>query len=193
MANKPEFLNTDNPYGIEFYGPAGADDPVSLYTKHLTSGYDVSLTKDGNKGEIVPGTCHEHIKGQMPGDDRKQKEDGKISKSITVEQGDFALTCENGDIYLKARNIYITATGEGNHGSFMVNANEAITMNAGELLTISGGKVCVRSADSIALNADGLLYFLCADISQSPLSGVLPAFIPKELKRLIEGIAVSCK
>lgn len=196
MAKKPEWLLTDNPYGKIFFGP-GADakkDPGLQYTVSLTNGYNETHTKNGNKGEIVRGTSHEIIKGQKLGDDRKQKEKENVSKSIIVEEGDISIIAENGNIKLKAKNIFIETTGDGNDGSFMVKANEAITMTAGEQMTLGGAKICMSTPDSITFNADGIIYMLCKDISKgSPLAGVLGSLIPGPVKDLIDGIALSCK
>jgi hypothetical protein len=193
---KPEWVLSDNTYGKMFFGP-GADekkDPGLQYTVSLTNGYNETHTKNGNKGEIVRGTSHEIIKGQKPGDNRKQKEDENTTKSIVVEQGDISIIAENGNIKLKAKNIFIEAVGDGNDGSFMVKANEAITMVSGEQMTLGGAKICMSSADSITLNGQGMLYILCKDISEgSPLAGILGNFIPGPLKSLIDGIALSCK
>lgn len=194
--SKPEWLVTNNPYGKIFFGPGAGPkkDPGLHFTMSFNNGYNQTQSKNGNKGEIIPGTSHEIIRGQKPGDDRKQKEDENITKSVVVEEGDLVLHAVNGNIKLIARNVFIETTGSGNNGSFMVKANEAITMVSGEQMTLGGAKVCISSADSITLNSQGLLYFLCKDISKgSPLAGVLGNFVPGPLKKLIDGIALSCK
>jgi hypothetical protein len=193
---KPEWLLSDNPYGKIFFGP-GANpkkDPGLQYTISLTNGYNETHTKTGNKGEIVRGTSHEIVKGQKPGDNRKKKEDENTTKSIVVEEGDLVLHAINGNIKLIAKNVFIETTGSGNDGSFMVKANEAITMTAGEQMTLGGAKICMSTPDSITFNADGIIYMLCKDISKgSPLAGVLGSLIPGPVKDLIDGIALSCK
>jgi len=193
MASKsPEHLVSDNPNGIMFFGPAGSEDTTTEYTLHTKCGYDETVTKDGNRGTIIPGTYHEHVIGQKPGDNRKQKEKESISRSITAENGDICITAENGNIKLKAKNVYIETTGDGNDGSFMVSANEAVTITAGEQMTLGGAKICLSSADAITLNADGFIYLLCKDIQKGGPFSNLP-FIPGPLKDLLDGIALSCK
>lgn len=196
MTLKPEFTITDNSYGTIFLGPAGDEktNPGTHYVRSLTSGNFEMHTKDGNKSEIVQGTNHEIVVGSIPGDNRKQKEKENVARSITVKEGDIAIIAENGNIKLKAKNIFIETVGDGNDGSFMVKANEAITMVAGEQMTLGGAKICLSSADSITLNGQGLLYILCKDISEgSPLSGLLSSFVPGPVSKLIDGIALSCK
>lgn len=195
MASKsPEHLVSENPYGIMFFGPAGSEDTTTEYTLHTKCGYDETVTKDGNRGTITPGTYHEHVIGQKPGDNRKQKEKESISRSITVENGDICITEENGNIKLKAKNVYIETTGDGNDGSFMVSANEAITMTAGEQMTLGGAKVCITSSDSINMTAQGLLNITCTDINKvSPLNPIIEALLPGPIKELITGVSQSCR
>lgn len=193
---KPEHLITDNVYGSMFMGPGGdaKSNPDTNFVMTLKNGNSEMHTTKGNKSEIIQGTNHEIVVGTKPGDNRKIKEKENVTKSITVKEGDIAIIAENGNIKLKAKNVFIETSGDGNDGSFMVKANEAITMVAGEQMTLGGAKVCVSSADSITLNGQGMLYILCKDISQgSPLAGVLGNFIPGPLKNLIDGIALSCK
>jgi len=193
---KPEHLISDNVYGTMFMGPAGdsKSNPNTQFVRSLTNGNSEMHLKSGNKSEIVQGTNHEIVVGTQPGDNRKVKEGENVTKSIVVKEGDIAIIAENGNIKLKAKNIFIEACGDGNDGSFMVKANEAITLAAGEQMTLGGAKVCVTSADSITLNGQGLLYILCKDISEgSPLSSLLPSFVPGPVKGLIDAIALSCK
>lgn len=196
MTLKPEFTLTDNTYGTIFLGPAGdeTNNPGSHYVRSLSSGNFEMHTKDGNKSEIIQGTNHEIVVGEIPGDNRKQKEKENVARSITVKEGDIAIIAENGNIKLKAKNIFIETVGDGNDGSFMVKANEAITMVSGEMMTLGGAKICMSSSDSITLNAGGMIYLLCKDISKgSPLAGVLSSFVPGPLKGLIDAISISCK
>lgn len=192
----PEFTLTDNIYGTIFLGPAGdaKTDPGTQYVRSLTCGNLELHTKQGNKSEIITGSSHEIIAGNVPGDKRSSGENEKVTKSIVAKQGDIAIIAEDGNIKLKAKNIYIECLGEGQDGSFMVKANESVTMVAGEQLTLGGAKVCVTSSDSINMNAGGIIYLLCKDVSKgSPLSGVLSSFVPGQLSSLIDAISQSCK
>jgi hypothetical protein len=196
MTLKPEHTLTDNTYGTIFMGPSGDEknNPGTHYVRSLANGNIEMHTKPGNKSEIIQGTNHEVVVGSVPGDDRKKKEKETVARSITVKDGDIAIIAENGNIKLKAKNIFIETVGDGNDGSFMVKANEAITMVAGEQMTLGGAKICLSSADSITLNGQGLLYILCKDISEgSPLSGLLSNFVPGAVSKLIDAIALSCK
>ena len=73
-------------------------------------------------------------------------------------------------------------------------APTGITISAANTFTIYGNSAASVTPTSITLNAGGIIYFLCKDISKgSPLAGVLSSFVPGPLKSLIDGIALSCK
>lgn len=192
----PEFTLTDNVHGTIFLGPAGdeKENPGNQYTRSLTCGNLELHTQQGNKSEIIMGNSHEVVLGSVRGDQRTVGEDEKVTKSITAKTGDIAIIAEDGNIKLKARNIYIECLGEGQDGSFMVKANEAITMVAGEQMTLGGAKICMTSTDSINMNAGGIIYFLCKDMTKgSPLAGVLSTFVPGQLASLVDAISQACK
>tara|TARA_Y100000389_G_C17386174_1_gene477147 strand:- start:234 stop:812 length:579 start_codon:yes stop_codon:yes gene_type:complete len=192
MANIPDYKITKNPWGIEFYGPAGENDTQTEYTHHTKCGYDFVITNNGNQGSVVPGYSYEHILGNVQLDDRRASEKEAVAKLIHVENGDIVLTAENGNIRLKANNVWIEAQGSENKGSFVVNANEAVTIVAGEQAMLSGGKICLSSADTITLNAQGYIWLLADEVHKGgPFSNI--PFLPSVLKDLLDGIALSCK
>lgn len=164
----------------------------SIYSTFLSSGYNEIHTKTGNSAIVVPGTYKEVIKGQIYGDDRDVPQKENVARSIFVEDGDIAIVAKNGNIKLKADNIFVECSSGENDGSFMVNANEAITMVSGEQMTLGGAKVCISSADSITLNATGLLNFLCSDIEKGSPLGSLGIMLPKELDNFIKAVITSC-
>jgi len=194
----PEQIISDNQYGLIFMGPAGEQDKVgeSLDTNMVVSlkgGHNQTYTLGGNKGEIVPGASHEIVGISFP-KERNDDERENIAKSITCENGDIVLNAENGNIKLKAKNIYIETLGDESDGSVLIRANDHIIMRADEQLNLAGGKVCITSADSITLNADGYLRLLCKDIIQgNPISSSLKVFVPGPVTKLIEDIVETCK
>ena len=97
------------------------------------------------------------------------------------------------NIKLKAKNIYIETTGDGSDGSFLVKANDHISLTAGEQMNITGSKICMVSADSITLNAKGNLNLLVSDvIKRGPLSGVI-SILQGDLLAFIEEVRQTCK
>ena len=196
--NPAEQIIADNKYGLIFMGPSGQIDELgeSLDTNmvvFLKGGQNQTYTLGGNKGEIVPGQSHE-IVGTELDKGRNDSENEAIAKSIIAENGDIVINAENGNIKLKAKNIYIEAQGEENNGSILVKANDHIIVRAEEQINIAGGKVCISSADSITLNANGYLRTLYSDIIQgSPLNVNLKSFTIDTALKLIDDIVSSCK
>jgi len=196
--NPAEQIIADNKYGLIFMGPSGQIDELgeSLDTNMVVSlkgGQNQTYTLGGNKGEIVPGQSHE-IVGTELDKGRNDSENEAIAKSIIAENGDIVINAENGNIKLKAKNIYIEAQGEENNGSILVKANDHIIVRAEEQINIAGGKVCISSADSITLNANGYLRTLYSDIIQgSPLNVNLKSFTIDTALKLIDDIVSSCK
>ncbi len=196
--NPAEQIIADNKYGLIFMGPSGQIDELgeSLDTNMVVSlkgGQNQTYTLGGNKGEIVPGQSHE-IVGTELDKGRNDSESEAIAKSIIAENGDIVINAENGNIKLKAKNIYIEAQGEENNGSILVKANDHIIVRAEEQINIAGGKVCISSADSITLNANGYLRILYSDIIQgSPFNVNLKAFTINTALKLIDDIVSSCK
>jgi len=193
-----EQIIADNQYGLIFMGPSGEQDKVgeSLDTNMVVSlkgGHNQTYTLGGNKGEIVPGSSHE-IVGINLSQGRNESENEAIAKSIVADNGDIVLNAENGNIKLKAKNIYIETIGSGSDGSVLIKANDHITIRGEEQLNLAGGKVCVTAADSITLNAKGNLRLLYDEIMQgSPLSGLLETLMPGPVASLITDIAETCK
>jgi uncharacterized protein (DUF2345 family) len=196
--NPAEQIIADNKYGLIFMGPSGQIDELgeSLDTNMVISlkgGQNQTYTLGGNKGEIVPGQSHE-IVGTELDKGRNDSESEAIAKSIIAENGDIVINAENGNIKLKAKNIYIEAQGEENNGSILVKANDHIIVRAEEQINIAGGKVCISSADSITLNANGYLRALYSDIIQgSPFNVNLKTFTINTALKLIDDIVNSCK
>jgi uncharacterized protein (DUF2345 family) len=196
--NPAEQIITDNKYGLIFMGPSGEIDELgeSLDTNMVVSlkgGHNQTYTLGGNKGEIVPGQSHEIVGTQLD-NGRTESESEVIAKSIIAENGDIVINAEDGNIKLKAKNIYIEAQGEGSNGSILVKANDHIIVRAEEQINVAGGKVCISSADSITLNANGYLRTLYSDIIQgSPFNVNLQTFTLDTVASLIDSITSSCK
>ena len=195
MKKHPEYLITDNPYGTMFFGPVAPDekDDSSALTLASRGGHYTHYNQNGNKGEVVPGSSHEHIGEDLVQGDNAEAPKEAVAKSITALNGDICITAEQGNIKLKAKNIYIETIGEESDGSFLVKANDHIGMVAGEQLALTGSKICMVSADDITLNAKGNINLLCSDIVKSgPLSGIM-SILQGDLMSFIESVRQTCK
>ena len=196
----PEYTVTDNPYGRMTFGPLGPEDKAdgAALTVALKGGHYRHYNENGSQLERVPGSSHEVCGIVDPVSEKSDDEKEVLSKSITAENGDIVLNAESGNIKLIARNIYIESAGDKSDGSFMVKANDHITMVANEQLTLAASKVCLSASADIAFNTKGCLYIMSADIVQgSPLKAIskLLNLGPSSsiLKALVDGVTQTCK
>ena len=195
MAFIPETIVTDNPHGILCFGPIAPEDKDDNNAMFLSleGGYTQLCNKNGNRSEIVPGKSEELCGTELVKGDQQEPPEGAIAKHIVARNGDICITAENGNIKFKAKNIYVECAGTGNDGSFLLKANDHITMTAGEQITISGSKLCMLSSDSITLNAQGFLNLFCADIvKSSPLNVVAKLLTGDIIGGFIDTVRKTC-
>lgn len=186
----PEYTITDNPHGIMFFGPANSSDNADEGTQFQLStsgGYWEHHNQNGNSCQRVPGRYDE-----ICGDGIDVSLNENIAKSIVAKQGDICIVSENGNIKLKAKNIYIETTGSKNNGVFQVAANGQVTIATGDGVVIAAGKrVCLRGQAGVDIASNHIIKLLGKMSYGSPLSSLL--FLPKPVKDLIDGILESCK
>ena len=191
----PETQLANNQHGRLCFGPIAPKDKddntaMSLF---LDGGYTQLCNKNGNVSVIVPGKSEELCgTGLVKGDQQEASEEA-IAKHIVARNGDICITAENGNIKFKAKNIYAECIGDGNDGSFLLKANDHITMTAGEQITISGSKLCMLSSDAITLNAQGFLNLFYADVIQSSPLNVVSSILQGDiLKGFIDTVRKTC-
>ena len=191
----PETLITDNPHGCLSFGPIASEDKDdnTAMALFLDGGYTQFCNKNGNASITVPGKSEELCGTNLVQGDQQEASKEAIAKHIVARNGDICITAENGNIKFKARNIYVECIGDGNDGSFLLKANDHITMTAGEQITISGSKLCMLSSDSITLNAQGFLNLFCADIvKSSPLNVVAKLLTGDIIGGFIDTVRKTC-
>ena len=149
----PEYLITDNPYGTIFFGPVAPEDEddKSALTVASRGGHYTHYNQNGNKGEVVPGSSHEHIGKELVQGENVEASKEAVAKSITAENGDICLTAESGDIRLKAKNLYVEIIGEDNKGNIVMQSNGQVNISAGDDVKITAGDVCIKGEKSINL------------------------------------------
>ena len=195
MAFIPETIVTDNQHGVLCFGPIGPEDKDdnSAMSLFLDGGYNQLCNKNGNVSITVPGKSEELCGTQLTQGDQQEASGEAIAKIITARNGDICIIAENGNIKFKAKNIYAECIGDGNDGSFLLKANDHITMTAGEQITISGSKLCMLSSDAITLNAQGFLNLFYADVIQSsPLNVVSKLLTGDILGGFIDTVRKTC-
>ena len=191
----PETIVTDNPHGILSFGPIAPKekDDNNAMLLALDGGHTILCNKNGNKAEINPGKSEEVCGINLVQGDQQEASKEAIAKIITAKNGDICITAENGNIKFKAKNIYVECIGDGNDGSFLLKANDHISMIAGEQMTMGGSKICMVSSDSITLNAQGLIYQICADVEkQSPVNAVSKILKGDVLGAFIDTVRKTC-
>ena len=191
----PETIVTDNPHGVLSFGPIAPEDKDdnTAMLLSLDGGHTILCNKNGNKAEINPGKSEELCGTQLVQGDQQEAPEGAIAKHIVARNGDICIIAENGNIKLKAKNIYAECAGADNDGSFLLKANDHITMTAGEQITISGSKLCMLSSDAITLNAQGFLNLFCADVVKSSPVNVVSSILQGDiLKGFIDTVRKTC-
>ena len=195
MTFQPEHIVTDNPHGILFFGPIAPkdkDDNTAMVLS-LDGGHTQLYNKNGNKAEINPGKSEEVCGINVAQGGQQEASEEVIAKHIVARNGDICITAENGNIKFKAKNIYVECMGTGQDGSFLLKANDHISMIAGEQLTMGGSKICMVSSDSITLNAQGFLNMFCADVvKSSPLNVVSKILQGDVLGAFIDTVRKTC-
>jgi len=191
----PETIVTDNPHGILSFGPIAPkekDDNTAMLLS-LDGGHTILCNKNGNKAEINPGKSEEVCGINLVQGDQQEASKEAIAKIITAKNGDICIIAENGNIKFKAKNIYAECIGDGNDGSFLLKANDHISMIAGEQMTMGGSKICMVSSDAITLHAQGLIYQICTDVEkQSPVNVVSKILKGDILGAFIDTVRKTC-
>ena len=191
----PETIVTDNPHGILSFGPIAPKekDDNNAMLLALDGGHTILCNKNGNKAEINPGKSEELCGINLVQGDQQEASKEAIAKIITARNGDICIIAENGNIKFKAKNIYVECIGADNDGSFLLKANDHISMIAGEQMTMGGSKICMVSSDSITLNTQGLIYQYCVDVEKkSPLNAVSKILTGDILGAFIDTVRKTC-
>ena len=86
---------------------------------------------------------------EVLGSGLKVRDAGDISqlpaKIIKAKKGDMIFECENGNILLRAKNVFIDADGGGQDGQFTVKAERMVDIGAPDI-RVQGEKVTVKAS-----------------------------------------------
>ena len=103
----------------------------------------------------TPGSSTEVLGGGL-----KVRKPGDISqlpaKIIKAKRGDMIFECENGNILLRAKNVFIDANGGGQDGQFTVKAERLADIGA-PVFRVQGEKVTVKTTKDMSIIAKGQL------------------------------------
>mgnify|MGYP007000191732 len=93
------------------------------YVQTIAGDHITWANKNGNKTTITPGTSGEICGTELVKGKNTKTTDESGAKAIVARQGDIVITAEQGNIKLKAKNIWIETTAEAPEGNFLVNSN----------------------------------------------------------------------
>ena len=95
---------------------------------------------------------------EVLGEGLKVRNAGDISqlpaKIVKAKRGDMIFECENGNILLRAKNIFVDANGGGQDGQFTVKAERIADIGAPDI-RVQGEKVTVKSSKDMPVIAKG--------------------------------------
>ena len=95
---------------------------------------------------------------EVLGEGLKVRDAGDISqlpaKIVKAKKGDMIFECENGNIILRAKNIFVDANGGGQDGQFTVKAERIADIGAPDI-RVQGEKVTVKAAKDMTVIAKG--------------------------------------
>ena len=95
---------------------------------------------------------------EVLGEGLKVRDSGDISqlpaKIVKAKGGDMIFECENGNILLRAKNVFIDADGGGQDGQFTVKAERMVDIGAPDI-RVQGEKVTVKSSKDMTIIAKG--------------------------------------
>ena len=95
---------------------------------------------------------------EVLGSGLKVRDAGDISqlpaKIIKAKKGDMIFECENGNILLRAKNVFIDADGGGQDGQFTVKAERMVDIGAPDI-RVEGEKVTVKASKDMTVIAKG--------------------------------------
>ena len=101
----------------------------------------------------TPGSSTEVLGGGL-----KVRKPGDISqlpaKIIKTKRGDIIFECENGDILLRAKNVFIDANGGGQDGQFTVKAERLADIGAPDI-RLQGEKITAKATKDMTVIAKG--------------------------------------
>ena len=101
----------------------------------------------------TPGSLTEVL-----GEGLKVRQPGDISqlpaKIVKCKRGDMVFECENGNILLRAKNIFVDANGGGQDGQFTVKAERLADIGAPDI-RLQGEKITAKSTKDMTVIAKG--------------------------------------
>lgn len=190
----PPVKTADNDYGIMFWGPPGPEslDDGNDLTLATKSNHMMRFCESGNSSFVTPKCNTENVGTNL----KPSTQDGKEvpAKQILAHNGDIVFIAENGNIKLKAKNIWIETTDGDPGGNFMVASSGYISMVSGEQTRIMGSKVCIRGECGVDIAGTDVIIKGTLSYGDYPsIFGSLKALVAGDWAKILDGIDKSCR
>lgn len=189
----PPTKTADNDYGIMFWGPPGPEskDDGNDLTIATKSNHMMRFCESGNSSFVTPKCNTENVGANIT-----KSKDGKEApaKQILAENGDIVFIAQNGNIKLKAKNIWIETNDEEPGGNFLVSSNGYISLASGEQTRIMGSKVCIRGECGVDISGSDVIIKGSLSFGDYPsVFGTVKSLLAGDWAKILEGIDKSCK
>jgi len=191
MANAPDYTLARNPHALIHCGPLEVDsiDHKRDLTIITSGGNTHTHAKNGNYREDIQG-----FSGEIVGVSGDPTKEGLVSKAIVAKSGDIVLNAESGDIFLKARNIYFTASdGKEGKGNIMAECNGYLQLATGGEFRVAASRMCFVSEGNINFVGNIMLSGGFHKGSSVASAGFLSSILSGNWASLITAITQSCK
>ena len=139
------------------------DTNYEISTQEAQSFGFYASTGQGSSSRGGPGTG-KHVlytpgsSTEVLGEGLKVRKPGDISqlpaKIIKAKRGDMIFECENGNILLRAKNIFVDANGGGQDGQFTVKAERLADIGAPDI-RLQGEKITAKATKDMTVIAKG--------------------------------------
>ena len=191
MALVPDFTIAQNPHAFVHCGPIKTDDVDDKrdLTIITSAGNETIHAKSGNCVERIQG-----FSGEVVGIAGDPAQEGGVGKAIVSKSGDIVFNAENGDIYLKARNIYFTASdGREGKGNIMAECNGMYQVSSGGEYRLAASRMCIVSEGNMNFVGNMMLSGDFNKGSSVASAGFLSGILSGNWATLITAISQSCK
>ena len=187
----PDYTIARNPHAFVHCGPLDVDreDTGRDLTVLTSGGNEFINANNGNYKENIRG-----FSGEVVGIGGNPDQEGLIGKAIVAKSGDIVLDAEFGDIYLKAKNIYLSASdGKEGKGNIMAECNGYLQLATGGEFRVAAGRMCFVSEGNMNFVGQMVISGGLHKGSSVASAGFLKAILSGNWASLITAVTKSCK
>lgn len=191
MAQSPDFTIAANPHAFLHCGPVNSDqkDDKRDFTFITSADNTVIHSKSGNKSERIQGTSSEVV--SISGDPAQS---GGVGKAIIAKSGDIVLNAENGNVHIKASNIYFEASsGKEGQGNIMASCNGYYQVATGGEYRLAAGRMCFVSEGNVNFVGNMIVSGGFSKANAVAGAGLLKQLLAGNWADIVTAISQSCK